>query len=131
MSAWNYAFVPEAQQDMRSLDGSQRKLVYKALQKLMINPLPRAEGGYGQPLGNRDRSRRARFLKIKLRDTGLRIVYDLVRDERRAYVIIVGVREDSKVYEQAERRLASYAAWLEDRGGAGQAPPSRPLDPSP
>ena len=119
MSTWSYELIPEAQEDLRKLDGSQRKLVFKALQKLMLNPLPASEGGYGQPLGNHRRSRLAGFLKVKLRGAGLRIVYDLVRERDKAYVIIVGVREDSMVYERAEGRMEAYRSWLERQGDFG------------
>ena len=51
---WEVVYLPEAQDDFRSLDGSQRLLVTKAIEKLKLNPLPETEGGYGKWLGNKN-----------------------------------------------------------------------------
>ena len=45
--SWNVNYLPEALEDLRRLDGSQRILIRKAIQKVCRNPLPEAEGGYG------------------------------------------------------------------------------------
>ena len=49
---WSLQYLPEAEKDLRDLDGSQRILVLKALKKVQKNPLPVDEQGYGKPLGN-------------------------------------------------------------------------------
>ena len=38
--SWNVQYLPEAKKDLESLDGSQRKLVVKAIAKVSTNPLP-------------------------------------------------------------------------------------------
>lgn len=43
--SYELSYLPEAVSDMQKLDGSQRKLVRKALAKLSTNPLPKTEGG--------------------------------------------------------------------------------------
>lgn len=48
---WELSFLPEAREDLRALDGSQRIRVVKAIAKVQSNPLPSSEGGYGNPLG--------------------------------------------------------------------------------
>lgn len=48
---WELSFLPEAREDLRALDGSQRIRVVKAIAKVQSNPLPSSEGGYGKPLG--------------------------------------------------------------------------------
>ena len=53
---WECLFLPEAEEDLRKLDGSQRILVAKALKKVLQNPLPASEGGYGKPLGNHNKT---------------------------------------------------------------------------
>lgn len=113
MSAWEYRLIPAAAKDFASLDGSQRKIVVKALDKLISNPLPKSEGGFGSPLGNKGGTDLSGFLKIKLRGAELRIVYDLAYQDGIAYVIIIGVREDEKVYKDAERRIRDYRQWRE------------------
>ncbi len=110
---WEYRLTPAAMKDLKRLDGSQRKQVVKALDKLVSNPLPKSEGGFGSPLGNKNGVDLTGFLKIKLRGAGLRIVYKLVRIEGVAYVIIIGARADDEVYEEAERRMQAFEYWYE------------------
>ena len=101
-------YIPEAIEDMKNLDGSQRKLVRKALEKLKGNPLPQTEGGYGQWLGNKQGVNLSGFLKVKLRGAGLRIVYTLKRENEKVLIIIIGAREDEEVYELAKKRIDGH-----------------------
>lgn len=64
---WDVTYLPEALDDLRRLDGSQRILVRKAIQKVAANPLPENEGGYGKFLDNKNNTNLSGFLKIKLR----------------------------------------------------------------
>ena len=48
---WTTTYIPEALKDFDSLDGSQKNIVRKSIEKTVHNPLPRNEGGYGIPLG--------------------------------------------------------------------------------
>lgn len=73
--SWKVEYLPEAEKDLKGLDGSQRNLVLKAIKKVQQNPLPVDEQGYGKPLGNHNSTNLAGLLKIKLRSAGLRIVY--------------------------------------------------------
>lgn len=75
--SWKVEYLPEAEKDLKGLDGSQRNLVLKAIKKVQQNPLPVDEQGYGKPLGNHNSTNLAGLLKIKLRSAGLRIVYAL------------------------------------------------------
>lgn len=105
---WNVKYLPEALEDLRKLDGSQKILIRKAIQKVCQNPLPETEGGYGKLLGNKSNTHLSGFLKIKLRGAGLRIVYQLIRQNDNMLVIIIGAREDQEVYETAQKRIAKY-----------------------
>lgn len=105
---WNITYLPEALDDLRRLDGSQRILVRKAIQKAASNPLPESEGGYGKPLGNKHNTSLSGFLKIKLRGAGLRIVYKLVRIESQFIIIIIGAREDEDAYKSAYKRIQKH-----------------------
>ena len=91
---WEVVYLPEALDDFRSLDGSQRLLIEKAI-----------EGGYGKWLGNRSGTNLSGFLKVKLRGAGLRIVYQLLRVEDRVLIVVIGAREDSEVYDIANKRI--------------------------
>ena len=80
---WKLEYLPEAEKDLKDLDGSQRILVLKAIKKVQQNPLPVEEQGYGKPLGNHSSTNLAGLLKIKLRwfaccisASPYRIVYD-------------------------------------------------------
>ena len=97
---WNLEFLPEARKDLRSLDGSQRQKVIKAINRTLQNPLPRSEGGYGIELGNKGGVNLTGCLEIKLRGEGLRAVYKLIRTETEMLVIIIDVREDEEVYSK-------------------------------
>lgn len=106
--SWEIRYLPEVLEDFRALDGSQRILVRKAIEKVRENPLPETEGGYGKWLGNKGASKLSGFLKIKLRGAGLRIVYQLVRNANRMVLVVIGVREDDAVYEIAHHRIAKH-----------------------
>ncbi len=112
--SWNVRYLPEAEKDLMSLDGSQRILVRKAIQKVSQNSLPASEGGYGKPPGNHSRASLSGFLKIKLRDAGIRIVYQVVRTETEMLVIVIGARADDEVYGRAQDRAMKMRAAQRD-----------------
>lgn len=51
---WTLEYLPEALDDLESLDNSIRGPVIKGINKVLTNPLPKAKGGYGTPLGNKE-----------------------------------------------------------------------------
>lgn len=106
--SWSLEYLPEAEKDLKKLDGSQRILVLKAIKKVQTNPLPVDENGYGKPLGNHTKANLSSFFKIKLKSAGLRVVYKLIRTEDIMVVVVVGVREDEDVYELAQKRALKY-----------------------
>ena len=103
--SWNVQYLPEAKKDLESLDGSQRRLVVKAIARVSTNPLPDYEGGYGKPLGNRNNSNLAGCMKIKLKASGLRIVYKIEKIGEQMFIIVIGARADDEVYEIANSRI--------------------------
>ena len=102
--AWEVAFLREALDDLRRLDGSVRTRVLKAIQKAASNPVSQREGGYGKPLGRHGAVDLVGLFKIKLRSDGIRVVYRLERLEGRMLVVVVGVRTNDDVYDEAARR---------------------------
>lgn len=108
---YKLSFTKEAIEDYQSLDGSQRKVVDKALKRILLNPLPNNQGGYGKPLSNLSTSKLAGLMKIKLKSSGLRIVYKLIKSEDEVLIIIIGARAESKVYKDAEKRIAKLEEW--------------------
>lgn len=103
--SWEIKYLPDAITDINKLEGSQKKQVLKAIGKVSQNPLPVSEGGLGKPLGNKNGNNLTNLLKIKLLKIGIRIVYDLIRDEHGMRIIVVGVRADNEVYDLAKKRL--------------------------
>ena len=105
MSKWQLEYSSAAKKDMKKLDGSQQKLVIKALDKVVQNPVAESEGGYGKPLGNHKDSKLSGCFKIKLRQSGIRIVYQLKYIGNVMCVIVIGMRAESEVYKEAHKRL--------------------------
>lgn len=108
MSNWDIIYLNEVYEDISKLDKSVKEVVYKALKKVSQNPLPDYEGGYGKPLANQSGRELAGFLKIKLKKSGVRVVYKLQRTETEMLVVVVGMREDSEVYREALKRKLKY-----------------------
>lgn len=102
---WEIEYIPEARKELLELDGSVRKKVEKSIIKVSSNPLPKSEGGYGNPLGNKQGRNLTGLLKIKLLKEGIRVVYKLVHENNRMKIIVIGARADSEVYEQAAERI--------------------------
>ena len=105
---WELSFLPEAREDLRALDGSQRIRVVKAIAKVQSNHLPSSEGGYGNPLGNKRLSQLSGLMKVKLKSDGIRIVYKLERIEHAMRIVVIGVRSDDAVYREAQKRRESH-----------------------
>ena len=102
---WEVSLKKEAEKDFRQLDGSQKKIVVKMLEKLVENPLPKNRGGYGTPLGNDSTTGDlSGLLKLKARGSGIRIVYKLIEVENRSEVIVIGMREKKEGYKTAAKR---------------------------
>ena len=102
---WDVKYLPEALDDLDELDGSQRKLVLKSIEKVRKNPLSQQEGGYGKLLGKKGNTDLTGFLKIKLRASGLRLVYKVIKQEDRMLIVVIGAREYEEVYSIAEKRI--------------------------
>ncbi len=102
---WKISYFDEALEDLKKMDNSQRKQVLKAIDKVKTNPLPQNEGGYGKPLGNKRGINLTNLYKIKLKKSGIRVVYQIIRVKDTMEIIIVSMREDEKVYEDAQKRI--------------------------
>lgn len=106
MKDWNVVFSNYAIDDFSELDGSQKNIALKMINKLRSNPLSIDDGGYGHPLGNKTHTGNLTGLyKLKSRGSGIRIVYQLIKEAYESKIIIIGMREDNEVYKEAVRRL--------------------------
>jgi mRNA interferase RelE/StbE len=106
--SWTAEYLPETEKDIRRLDASIRPQIRKGIEKTLGNPLPKNEGGYGEPLGNKAGVNLTGLFRIKFRNLGIRAVYALRRVEGRMVVIVISVRDDDKVYHEAQRRRERY-----------------------
>ena len=105
---WSLKYLPEAVKDLKSLAGNQRLMVAKAIDKVLKNPLPVQNGGYGKPLGNKAGNDLSGFLKIKLKGQGIRIVYKIYRNDGEMLVVVIGARADEEVYVMARQRIEKH-----------------------
>lgn len=101
-------FLPEAENDLKKLDHSVRPQILKGIAKVSKNPVSIYKGGYGKPLGNRNRNDLTHLYKIKFRGIGIRVVYSLEEREDSMIVIIISVRDDEKVYAEASNRRRKH-----------------------
>lgn len=108
LNKWIVDYLPESNKEHQRLDGSQRILVEKALEKLKQNPYSAEKGGYGKPLGNKHGMNLAGFYKIKLKSSGIRVVYQLIETKTSMLVVVIGARADDSVYEVAQQRIEKY-----------------------
>lgn len=90
--SWKPVYLSDSAKDLKNFAGNQRLMAVKAIGKVLQNPLPVTEGGYGKPLGNKQGNDLAEFLKIKLRDADIRVVYKLIRTETEMLVVVIGAR---------------------------------------
>lgn len=95
---WIVRYLPEAEEDLRRLDGSVIREVRKAIEKLKANP------EIGKPLGHKQVNLTG-LRKVKLRKAGIRIVYKIQFIENSLLIIVVGFRADEEVYKIADKRM--------------------------
>ena len=101
---WKIEYIKEAQRDLLKLDPYNRRIILKAMEKTAERPLPPPDG-IGKPLGHHASSNLTGYYKIKLRDLGYRVVYGLVREKEVMKVIVISIRDEEAVYQEAERRI--------------------------
>ena len=101
-------FIPEALNDMKRLDHSVQPQVVKGIQKVSQNPVSINQGGYGKPLGNKDGTNLAGLYKIKFRGIGIRVVYSVEEHDGVMNIIVVSVRADNQVYQEAAKRRTKH-----------------------
>jgi mRNA interferase RelE/StbE len=102
---WSIDYHIKAEKDLAALNRSVSIRAIKAINKVSKNPLPQSEGGYCKPLGNKQSSKLAGCMKIKLKSLGIRVVYQLVRVNNVIKIIVISIRSDDEVYKEAEHRI--------------------------
>ena len=102
---WVLEYEEAAKEDLKRLDGSQRISVVKAIDRVLENPLPQNEGGYGKPLGHHNSGNLTGLCKIVLKKLGIRVVYRVIKTKSEMRIIVVGRRSDEECYQTALNRL--------------------------
>ena len=97
---WAIEYHELARKDFHELDNIQRRQVLRAIEKVAQNPMPNYEGGYGKPLGNFATAQLVGYYKIELRQSGLRVVYGIVREQEIMKVLGISIRDDEMVYKR-------------------------------
>ena len=97
-------FSDEAKIDIKEFNKVQRKQIYKSINKVVQNPLPQNEGGYGKPLGHKQGRNLTGLCKIVLMKLGIRVVYKLIRKDDIMEIIVIAARSDEEVYDIAAKR---------------------------
>lgn len=92
---YELAFLDEALKDWRKLDNVTRDQFKSKLKERLNNPRVPSARLYGA---------KERY-KIKLRNAGYRLVYQVRDQELLVLVVAVGKRERNEVYKLAERRI--------------------------
>ena len=91
---YNLELVSEALKEWKALDSTVQKQFKKKLAERLKHPVVPASRLFGTT--NR--------YKIKLRQSGFRLVYEVVDSEVVVLVVAVGKRERNKVYQAAAKR---------------------------
>ena len=94
MTTFELGFLDEAMKEWGKLDSSTRDHFKKKLAERLMNPRVPAD----RLSGSKDR------YKIKLRNVGYRLVYEVRDKELIVVVVAVGKRERNAVYKAAARR---------------------------
>lgn len=105
---WKLEYLPEALEDLAVLDNSIRQPVIKGIRKVQQNPVSKEEGGYGTPLGNKEGNNLTGLFKIKFLKYGVRVVYKLERQVNLMKIVVVSVRAENKVYDEAGSRRIKH-----------------------
>lgn len=98
-------YSSKALKDLYKLDNSQQARVIKAIKKVSANPVSIYEGGFGKPLGIANGINLKNCYKIKLKKDEIRVVYKLIKVDKKMFVIVIGARADDEVYIEAEKRI--------------------------
>ncbi len=93
--SWFIVFHPDVlKEDLLRLDLSAKKQILKSIEK----KLPIDPEGYGEPL------RKELFGFWKLKVGAYRVIYRIEKDKVIVYIVKIGSRKDSQVYEDMLKR---------------------------
>ena len=95
----------DVENDLKIFNVAQKRQIRRSIEKFAENPLPKNEGGHGNPLGNKQGRNLTGLCKIKLKSMGVRVVYKLIRTDTIMKIIVIAARADEEVYKIAAKRI--------------------------
>ena len=101
---FEFEYSAGADKDLEKFNPEQRRQIGIQIEKFAENPLPKSEGGYGNPLGNKQGINLTGLCKITLKKLGVRVVYKLIRTDKIMKIIVIAARKDEEVYKIAAKR---------------------------
>lgn len=106
--SWKIAILKEVADDVKRLDGSVKMQITNGIKMVSQNPLPDYQGGYGKPLENKGGRDLPGLLKIKFKKSGIRVVYKIEISGNVMKIIVISMRSDDSVYDEAYKRRRKY-----------------------
>lgn len=95
MTCYKLEFIPSAWKEWQKLNPELRRQFHKKLQQRLNDPHIPSAKLFGMP----------QCYKIKLRDAGYRLVYQVREEIVTVKVIAIGKRDKSAVYQAVKERL--------------------------
>jgi len=84
---------------LRLTNAQKEKLKHKIIE-VSQNPISKSEGGYGEALKGNLKG----YLKFRF-DSNYRVIYKIEVIDNVMKIIIIGLRKDSTVYEEMDKRI--------------------------
>jgi len=102
MQGYKIIWAESVQKDIRKLKLTKVQIsnLRDKANKIAQNPLPKARGGYGEPLAKDLKD----YLKFRF-DGDYRVGYKLKEENGVMIIVIVGLRKDSNIYKELEKRI--------------------------
>ncbi len=102
MDRYSIVWHEAVAKDIKKLKLTKRQIekLREKVRQIATNPLPKAKGGYGEPLADNLRG----FLKFRF-DGDYRVGYKLVEKNEIMQIVIVGLRKDSTIYNELSKRV--------------------------
>ena len=92
-------FHEDVNNDFKELGHNAIQLVYKKLKKISQNPI------IGYELGNKANLNLVGYRKVYVDNKRIRIVYKIIENKIKVFVVAVGKRDDMAVYKKAAKRI--------------------------
>ena len=90
--SYEVEYSPEAQKDLNDFNPAQKRQIGIQIEKFALNPLPKNEGGYSSPLGNKGGANLTGLCKIKFKKLGVRVACQLIRADKTMKVVVIAAR---------------------------------------